>query len=190
MTERFDFGRLVVQTISDALEYDKHILPLARLLQHCVNDDPACSSIGFLSPLSEEDAVEYWKTLTPSLNGPRPPITLVIATDKDSNNQLIATVQIGLIPKVTHAHRGEIRKLLIDPQYRSKGLGRYMMDDAERIARQDLKLELLVLDTASQTPAREFYLRTNWREWGICPDYAMYADGRKGECSFFVKMLA
>jgi GNAT superfamily N-acetyltransferase len=102
---------------------------------------------------------------------------------------VIATVLVAQMAKETHSFRGEVRKLLVHPAHRRGGLGRRMMQAAERLAREDMGLEVLTLDTATRTGAREFYRRQGWTEWGVCPDYARGADGRKGECSFFVKML-
>ena len=98
-------------------------------------------------------------------------------------------MQVGLIPKATHSHRGEVRKLLVHPAHRGRGLGRRMMEVAERAAREELGLEMLCLDTAQDTPAREFYLRLGWTEWGVCPSYACCADGTKSDCSFFVMFM-
>ncbi|KAI1321009.1 acyl-CoA N-acyltransferase [Xylariaceae sp. FL0255] len=176
----------VISRIEYASTLEKHLPALRDLLQRCVNDEPEVSSIGFLAPLSDADAEAYWKSLSASITGPEPENTLLIATAAD---QLVATVTIARYLKQTHAYKGEIRKLLVHPDYRRHGLGRAMMDAAERAAVKDLGLELLVLDTATATPAREFYRRTGWTEWGICPDYAMDATRRKNDCSFFVKKL-
>lgn len=91
--------------------------------------------------------------------------------------------------KETHSYKGEVRKLLVHPAHRRGGLGRRMMLKAEELSKSMLDLEMLVLDTATRTPARDFYIRLGWKEWGICPEYAKFADGRKADCSFFVKML-
>lgn len=177
-----------IKSVEDAPALEKYLPSLRWLLQHCVNTDPTSSSIGFLAPLSDYDAREYWLRLFHSVIGPKPTTTLLVATDAGSD-EVLATAQIACIPKETHAHRGEVRKLLVHPSRRRSGLGRVMMGAAEKTARDVLGLEMLVLDTASETPARNFYLQTGWREWGVCPEYAKFADGKKGDCSFFVKTL-
>lgn len=182
-------GQPLITKIEDGVSVEQYLPSLRRLLQHCVNDEPPQSSIGYLAPLSDHDAIDYWLQLFPTLFGPKPITTLLVASSSDDPSSIIATVQIARIPKETHDYRGEIRKLLVHPAHRRGGIGRRLMEAAERVAREDLGLEMLVLDTATATPARAFYLRTGWREWGICPEYARYADGRKAECSFFVKML-
>ncbi|GAW11782.1 hypothetical protein ANO14919_011340 [Xylariales sp. No.14919] len=179
---------LVISRVGDTSILAKHLPSLQRLLQRCVNDDPANSSIGFLAPLSDQAALDHWLDLQPSITGPRPENTLLVATLGDG--AVIATVVVARALKQTHAYKGEIRKLLVHPDFRRGGLGRALMLEAERVARDELGLELLVLDTATATPARLFYLNAGWTEWGICPDYAMDATGStKHECSFFFKRL-
>lgn len=63
------------------------------------------------------------------------------------------------------------------------------MGHAEGFARRELGLRVLTLDTETDTPARDFYGRVGWEEWGTCPDYAAFADGRLGSARFFVKAL-
>ncbi|KAI1171850.1 acyl-CoA N-acyltransferase [Nemania sp. FL0916] len=178
----------IISRVEDAATLTKYLPSLQRLLQCCVNDDPTSSSIGFLAPLSDGSATKHWLDLQPSIIGPKPENMLLVAVAEDSIT-VIATVVIARALKQTHAYKGEIRKLLVHPDFRRAGLGREMMQEAERVARDELGLELLVLDTATATPARRFYLKTGWTEWGICPDYAMDATGVKHECSFFVKRL-
>lgn len=166
-----------------------HLAALQSLLQHCVNDDPSTSSIGFFAPLSPSKALAHWTAdLLPPSPSPTATNSLLIATAA-ADGTLAATVQVVKMAKETHLFRGEVRKLLVHPRHRRAGLGRRMMDAAEAVAREQMGIEVLVLDTASDTPARAFYSNTGWLEWGVCPDYAMFADGRKAECSFFVKKL-
>jgi GNAT superfamily N-acetyltransferase len=182
---------LLITKFQDASAIEKYLASLQRLLQACVNDEPAMSSIGFLYPLSDHAAIDYWLHLFPAALGPSPETTLLIATvpTADDPAAVVATVQIARMTKETHSYKGEVRKLLVHPAQRRGGVGRRLMAEVERLARDDLGLEMLVLDTATETPARDFYARTCWTEWGVCPAYAKYADGTKGDCTFFVKML-
>ncbi|RFU76253.1 acetyltransferase gnat family domain-containing [Trichoderma arundinaceum] len=178
----------VLSSVTDASAVEKHLSSLRQLLQHCVNDEPGISSIGFLAPLSDHTAATYWLELLSTVLGPGATTTLLIATAPGSD-KVIATVQLARMPKETHAFKGEIRKLMVHPEYRRHGLGRRMMDEVERVAREKFALELLLLDTSKETPARDFYLRTGWTEWGICPGYAKSSSGVKHDCCFFVKSL-
>lgn len=182
-------GHLPYVAIRDGVSAEKYLPSLRRLLQVCVNDEPLLSSIGFFAPLSDHAAIDYWLSLFPTVFGPSALSTLLVVTDTEDPLLVVATVQIARYGKETHSYKGEIRKLLVHPAYRRGGLGRRLMEVAEKVAAEDLGLEMLVLDTALETPARQLYQRLGWTEWGVCPEYAKFADGRKADCSFFVKKL-
>lgn len=159
---------------------------LRSLLQACVNPDPATSSIGFLGPLSDAEAEEYWVTLGSKLGQAH---HLFVLADAENAHEVLATVQLVTVLKATHRHRGEVTKLLVRPSAQRRGLGRLMMDHVESFAREEMGTQLLTLDTETATPARAFYSNTGWIEWGTCPDYAAFADGTLGSATFFRKHL-
>lgn len=174
-------------------DIEAHLPSLRSLLQSCVNTDPSTSSIGFLAPLSDADADHYWRSLGPGLGTT---CHLFVMSDPaagegrtQEKGEVAATAQLLTIPKATHAHRGEVAKLLVRPAGRRSGLGRGMMAHVEAFARDELGLRVLTLDTETETPALDFYRGTGWVEWGTCPDYAAFADGRLGSATFFFKSL-
>jgi GNAT superfamily N-acetyltransferase len=190
---------LPIKAVRDAANAEAYLPSLCRLLQSCVNDEPSLSSIGFFAPFSDKDAEEYWLTVLPTAVTPSsdaltepavpPQVTLLVVTDPDDALSVIATIQIARHPKATHAYKGEIRKLLVHSNYRRHGLGRRLMSEIERIGKEDMGLEMIILDTAIETAARDFYISLGWTQWGICPKYAKFADGRKADCIFFYKEL-
>jgi hypothetical protein len=62
-----------------------------------------------------------------------------------------------------------------------------MTSHAERFAKQELGRHILTPSTGRETRGRQFYLDVGWTEFGICPDYAMRADGQMGDACFFCK---
>ena len=62
------------------------------------------------------------------------------------------------------------------------------MERAEEGALRHGKV-LLVLDTATGSPAEEVYRRLGWTAAGIVPDYALYPDGRYCGTTFYYKRL-
>lgn len=194
--------RHAISRLSCPADVEAHLPSLRSLLQSCVNNDPSTSSIGFLAPLSVADADQYWRSLGPNLGvtchlfvwtgpaghsgGDEPRLE---EEEGAAEVVVMATAQLLIIPKATHAHRGEVAKLLVRPSGRRSGLGRAMMAHVESFARDALDLRVLTLDTETDTPARAFYGRIGWAEWGTCPDYAAFADGRLGSATFFVKSL-
>lgn len=183
--------RYAISRISGPADIEAHLPSLRSLLQSCVNTDPSTSSIGFLAPLSDADADRYWRSLGAILGATCHLFILVLTgpASGQEEGEVAATAQLLTIPKATHAHRGEVAKLLVRPSGRRSGLGRAMMAHVEAFARDSLGLRVLTLDTETETPALAFYRRTGWAEWGTCPDYAAFADGRLGSATFFVKSL-
>ncbi|CEI69309.1 hypothetical protein FVEN_g3946 [Fusarium venenatum] len=160
--------------------------PLTKLLQSCVNDEPPSSSLGFHAPLSSSDAQEFWLSLSTQLFGPKSRISLFVLARGSS---AVGTIHLLSHPKATHAHKVEVAKLLVSEEERGLGLGRKLMEFSERFAKEKLGKSMVMLDTATETPARGFYLKIGYTEWGICPNYAESADGRLHDCSFFYKKL-
>lgn len=181
-------GTHTITLLSGPADIEAHLPSLRSLLQSCVNTDPSTSSIGFLAPLSDEDADRYWRSLGPSL-GTTCHLFVMSDPAAGEGDEVAATAQLLTIPKATHAHRGEVAKLLVRPAGRRSGLGRAVMAHVEAFARDELGLRVLTLDTETETPALAFYRGTGWVEWGTCPDYAAFADGRLGSATFFFKSL-
>ncbi|KAF4439410.1 beta transducin [Fusarium acutatum] len=116
---------------------------LTQLLLSCVNDDPSASSIGFHAPLSATKATEFWSSQSPQLFGPNPRATLfVLARDTTA----VGTISLVTHPKETHAHKVEVGKLLVSATERGHGLGRKLMDMAERFAKEELEFSMRLLD--------------------------------------------
>ncbi|MDV9196106.1 GNAT family N-acetyltransferase, partial [Streptomyces sp. Wh19] len=68
-------------------------------------------------------------------------------------------------------HRAEVAKLMVRPSARGRGVGRSLLDAAERSA-AGAGVTLLVLDTESGSPAERLYRSAGWTECGSIPDYA------------------
>src|SRR5512147_895810 len=66
------------------------------------------ASVGFLPPLSEEEAREYWHEVIDDVaHGDR---LLLVARQGDA---LVGTAQLGLVGKPNGRHRAEVQKLLV-----------------------------------------------------------------------------
>ncbi|KXJ97228.1 acyl-CoA N-acyltransferase [Microdochium bolleyi] len=174
-------------------QLSQYLPSLRALLQFHVNDDPSVSSIGFRAPLSDSGADDFWLSISKRLEdevaglSPRSYYMFVLTTG--SSVEVLATAAVMTINKVNHMHRAEIVKVLVAPSHQRKGLGQAMMRHIEDFARIQLRKDVLMLDTATETPAVHFYRRLGWKEWGTCPEYADFADGRRGDCTFFVKIV-
>lgn len=160
------------------------------MLQSCVNPEPALSALDFLAPLSDADASMYWHNLRLDLFDPNPLMSLfVLGRPASSAMEVLGTVQLVRNPQPTLAKLASIHNLLVLPAERGHGLGDRLMAHVESFALTELDMSLLLLDVATNTPERAFLLRAGWTEFGKRPDYAPYADGELGQCSFFHKKL-
>lgn len=137
---------------------------LSQLLIAVVEDG---ASVGFLPPLSHEDAANYWRTVLGTGT------FLWAAYLKD---ELIGTVQLHLTMKPNGMHRAEIAKLLVRPDQRRKGVARQLMNTAHEQAAAENR-NLLVLDTREGDPSNLLYQSLGYLEAGRIPHFAMSADG-------------
>ncbi|CZR66311.1 related to acetyltransferase [Phialocephala subalpina] len=170
-------------------EVSKYMTQLCQILQDCVNQG---ASIGFLAPLSTEEATTYWTQVSNLITTPTQHLFILTSSSSTPSNPpnptILATVQLTVSPKITHVHKAEVVKLLVAPSARRQGIARKLMEHVEDFARDEGK-EFLVLDTATESPAREMYRRLGWEEWGTCKDYASWPDGSRCDATFFRKEL-
>lgn len=158
-------------------------LYLVTLLQDCVNEG---SSIGFVAPLSESGAKSYWTQVSGVVRQESLHLFILTRPSSEINPPILGMIQLSLIPEVTHFHRGEVIKLMVSPSARGPGIARQLMIHIEDFAK-GIGRSMLTLDTATESAAREMYLRLGWEEWGTCKGYASWADGSRYDATFFRK---
>jgi acetyltransferase len=162
-------------------EQGQDILPeLVILLQDAVASG---ASVGFLPPLSEEEAQEYWTSILEDIAQKKR--VLLIARH---STYVVGAVQLELATKPNARHRAEVQKLFVLQHERRRGIGRLLMEAIERIARE-LGRTLLVLDTRSGDHAERLYRKLHYVEAGIIPSYAQNARGTLDATIIFYKLL-
>lgn len=154
---------------------------LITLLQDAVASD---ASIGFLPPLSEEAAREYWVSVLEDLTQ-RKRVLLVARR----STQVVGAVQLELATKANAQHRAEVQKLFVLQHERRHGIGRLLMEAIEPIAREYGRT-LLVLDTRLGDHAERLYRKLGYVEAGIIPSYAQNATGTLDATIIFYKLLS
>jgi GNAT superfamily N-acetyltransferase len=154
---------------------------LAEVLSDCVEGG---ASIGFLSPYAAEDAMPYWQGVARAVAEGS---TVLIAAEKDG--VILGTVQLGIGMMPNQPHRADLKKLLVHRKARGLGLSRLLMDAAEREAGRHGR-HILVLDTATGSPAERIYEKFGWQRVGVIPQYALMPDGSFCGSTFFYKSLA
>ncbi len=130
--------------IEEIKRLDEDLEELSELLKTVVNDE---ASIGFLPPLEQKEATNYWQTVL------APEVILYVAK---INNEMAGSVQLHLVTKPNGIHRAEICKLMTHPNFRRNGIGRSLMQKAEERAKQENR-SLLVLDTREGDPSNRLY---------------------------------
>ena len=158
-----------------------HRCSLVALLQNVVDGG---ASVGFLPPLSAEEAAAYWDSVATALaDGGR---RLWVA--RDSNGTVVGSVQLDLDRRANGNHRAELAKLMVLTSARRRGIGRMMMEAAETEARS-IGRTTLVLDTRQGDPSEALYRDMGWRPAGVIPRYARSADGTLHATAFYYKLL-
>ncbi|REK76663.1 GNAT family N-acetyltransferase [Paenibacillus paeoniae] len=147
----------------------QHLTPaqateLSKLLQNVVQDG---ASIGFLSPMSLEEAEQYWQSVLE-------PGAFLWAAYMDGS--LVGTVQLQLAMKRNATHRAEIAKLMVDPSARRHGIARALMNTAHEQAAVENR-SLLILDTRAGDPSNKLYHSLGYIEAGRIPGFARSSEG-------------
>jgi acetyltransferase len=162
-------------------EQARAVLPeLVALLQDAVAGG---ASIGFLPPLSDEEATAYWDGIIGDLaDGTR--VLLVAMQD----GQVVGSVQLEPAGRANGAHRAEVQRLIVHRNARRQGLGRALMDELEEHART-IGRTLLVLDTREGDPSETLYAHCGYTRVGVIPRYARSATGTLDGTVYYYKHL-
>lgn len=166
----------------DEAEALKALPDLCEVLADCVEGG---ASLGFLSPYRPDDALPFWQGVAAAVG--RGEVLLLVA--EDEAGRVVGTVQVGFASKPNQPHRGDLMKLLVHRSARGLGLSRLLMEAAEKEAKARGRW-LLVLDTATGSPAEAIYERFGWSRTGVVPDYALFPDGSYCSTTIFWKRLA
>ncbi len=153
----------------DAGGYAQHREGLANLLRGTV---AAGGAVGFMHPLSLEEALAFWDRHAAALESGA--LALFVAVD---DGAVAGTVSLdcGLPPN--QPHRGDVCKMMVDPRIRRRGLARRLMVALECEA-VERGLSLLVLDTRTGDAAQALYRAAGFVAVGEIPGYALDPDGK------------
>jgi ribosomal protein S18 acetylase RimI-like enzyme len=163
-----------------AEEMDTVLPELIHLLQDTVVSG---ASVGFLPPLSVEEAREYWCEVFEEMGrGTQLLLAARVA------GQIVGSVQLALANRPNGRHRAEVQKLFVLQTQRRRGTGRALMLAAEQAAREHART-LLVLDTRLGDAAEQLYRKLGYTEVGVIPAYARSAAGTLDSTIFFYKLL-
>jgi ribosomal protein S18 acetylase RimI-like enzyme len=153
---------------------------LVNLLQDSVTNG---ASIGFLLPISDNDASVYWQEVANLLKTPYRVMLVAKADEK-----VIGSVQLDLASRPNGNHRAEVIKLMVHSSWRNQGIGQALLHAIERKA-QHAQRTTLVLDTREGDPSERLYLKMGYVRAGTIPEYARSTDGSLHTTVFMYKLL-
>ncbi len=137
---------------------------LAEILQASV---AAGASVNFVLPYSLDDSRTFWRErVLPSVK--RGTRTLLVARLGD---KVAGTVQLDLEMPPNQAHRCEVSKLLVHPDFRNRGIAKRLMVALESEARR-LGKALVTLDTRTGDNAEPLYRGLGYLTAGVIPGFA------------------
>jgi ribosomal protein S18 acetylase RimI-like enzyme len=126
----------------------------------------AGASINFILPYSLEDAEDFWRRkVLPVLQGGK--LVMLVAW---VDGRIAGTVQLDHDMPPNQPHRAELRKLMVHPDFRGRGIARRMMAEIERVA-MALGRSLITLDTRTGDKAEPLYTSLGYQTAGIIPGY-------------------
>lgn len=154
-----------------ASELPRYLPELTALLVATVNDVGV--PLGFLPPITETQARQYWVNLQRELEGPNR--TLLVALDE---GRVVGSGQLALSTVANAYHRAEIQKLFVDAKAMGKGIGRMLMEELHQLSRRAGR-PLVVLQTRRGIGAARFYLAMGYKEGGVVPGYTIDREGKR-----------
>ena len=153
---------------------------LADIMLACVDRGEGLS---FLPPLKPSVARSYWKRVAGQVaSGAR---RLLCGW---TQGVLAGAVVLDLDMPQDQQHRADVKKLMVHPDARRRGLGRALMQRAEQEAGQAGR-SLLTLNARAGAVAEDLYRGMGWHEAGRIPGHTMNADGTKADTLIFWKEI-
>lgn len=150
-------------SIFDADDLRDNLSELGSLLSDCVH---AGASISFVLPYSSEEGETFWrKKVLPGVE--EGGTVLLVARD---GTRIAGTVQLDCDTPPNQPHRAEVRKLLVHPDFRRRGIARLLMAELEHIASRRNR-SLLTLDTRTGDKAEPLYASMGYQTAGIIPGF-------------------
>lgn len=146
----------------------------------------AGASINFIMPYDEADAARFWTDkVRPALEGGK--LVMLVAW---VDGRIAGTVQLDCDTPPNQPHRAEVRKLIVHPAFRNRGIARALMAEIETMAATRGR-SLITLDTRAGDKAEPLYRSLGYVPVGIVPGYSRDVfEDRFDDCVIMYKMLA
>lgn len=167
-------------SIREVTADEPSLLPgLCELLTDSVHGG---ASVGFLAPLSQERALQYWREVMASLGAS---LRLWVAEEDDC---VVGAVQLSPCMKENGRHRADLQKLFVHGTRRGRRIASSLLATVEASAAQS-GISLLVLDTLRGSAAERVYAHLRWQRAGEIPGYAASPEGVLHPTVLFYKFI-
>ena len=159
---------------------------LAGLTEILHDSVMAGASINFILPYEAADAARFWTDkVLPGVRGGK--LVVLVAWVE---GRIAGTVQLDCDTPPNQPHRAELRKLIVHPGFRNRGIARALMAEIENVAASRGR-SLITLDTRSRDKAEPLYASLGYLTVGIVPAYSRDVfEDRFDDCTFMYKQLA
>jgi ribosomal protein S18 acetylase RimI-like enzyme len=141
------------------------------------------ASVGFLPPLSREEARAYWHGIFADVAAGKR-----VLLGAMQGERFVGTAQLELAMKPNALHRAEVQRVLVHRSARRQGIAEQLMHRLEELARERGR-SLLVLDTREGDAAERLYQKLGYTVAGVIPGYARSASGVLDGSVFYYKQL-
>ncbi|MEO7886948.1 GNAT family N-acetyltransferase [Polaromonas sp.] len=170
-------------SIFSAGDIASHLHELSALLHDCVH---AGASIGFVLPCAMDDCQAFWqgKVLPAVRDGG---LLLVVAWQ---HGRIAGAGQLDCNTPANQPHRAEVRKVMVHPGFRRRGIAKTLMTELEGLASQRGR-SLLTLDTRTGDKAEPLYASLGYLIAGVIPGYCRdtFDGGRLDSTTIMYKAL-
>lgn len=155
--------------------------PAAGLTGLLIDSVHGGASVGFLAPLPEQTALEYWNQIFASLD-------TVLLWVAEIDGRVVGSVQLALCTRPNGVHRAELQKLLVHSGYRGRGIAGRLLAACEDYA-GSVRRTLLFLDTEAGSEAESIYRHLGWEKAGEIPFYFARPTGELHTTALYYKRL-
>jgi ribosomal protein S18 acetylase RimI-like enzyme len=141
----------------------------------------AGASVSFILPHSMDDSRVFWTgQVFPAVRAGRRFVWVAV-----TNGRIVGTVQLDTNLPPNQAHRGEVAKLLVHPDFRRRCIARQLMETLEERARSIGK-NLVTLDTRTGDAAEPLYRSLGYHVAGVIPGYCRAPDADRYDSTTYM----
>jgi GNAT superfamily N-acetyltransferase len=142
-----------------------------RLVDMWVRVTNAGGAVGFVPPVAIADVLPTAERSFARVTAREDTLVCLAVPDEGQKDgqRVIAWLLLAESESHLRRHWRTVYRVQVDPDWQGNGLGRLLMAEAAKVARDRLGLEALTLMTRGGTGAEDFYLRCGYREVGRIP---------------------